>query len=520
MTGTRTPNPNPNPTRDRDPEPTDTLTVDTVIVGAGAAGCVLAARLSADPNHTVLLLEAGPDHGPFDPGRWPAELLDARSAARGHDWDLAAPPCCARARVVGGSSAHNGCWATLGAAADYDAWRPPSGGAITHETLRPHLAEAMATLRVRTVPSEDQTPWHHAVIEAAGALGLPFLPDVNAADAREGIGWVPLNAVGRTRWHAAFAYLDPARDRPNLRVLADTHADRLLLTGDRATGVAAVHAGRPLTVRAGTVVLACGSYGTPPLLIRSGIGPEPELRRLGAPVVLPLPGVGENLTDHGSLGLMLDPTSVLAERMPDAAESYFAQSLVKARSSRAVDDDWDLHIVPSAGPAEDAQGFYNGPLSAGLYVFVMAPRSRGRVRATSLDPTAPPEIDHGFFTDPEGHDIRVVLDGVDLARDLASAGPLAGLAGVRRATAAEREPAAVRAAASGYWHPVGTCAMGPEDDPMAVAGPDGRVHGLANVHVADASLMPVIPRANTHLTTVAVASLLAERLTTTGVAAG
>ncbi|MFB9903392.1 GMC family oxidoreductase [Allokutzneria oryzae] len=487
------------------------MTLDVLIVGGGGAGCVLAARLSEDERTTVGLLEAGPDYGPFDPRRWPAELLNARSAARGHDWDLEAPPCCARARVIGGSSAHNGCWATLGAPADYDAWSKYSNGVWDYQKLRPHLTDAIETLRVRPVPEQDQTRWHHAVIDAARELGLPFLDDINDESAREGIGWVPLNAVGATRWHTGFAYLDPARNRPNLRILSDSLAVRLVIEGDRATGVVAVRDGQEYTVTAKHVILACGTYGTPPLLMRSGVGPEHVLKELGAPVVLRLDGVGENLVDHSSLGLMLDPLDALVGEMPNAAESYFAQTVVKARSSQA-DDSWDIHIVPSAGPAEDAQGFYTGPLSAGLYVFVMSPRSRGTVRAASLDPAASPKIDHGFFTDAQGYDQKVILEGIELAHDFARTERLSGLTGLTPWSAAEREPTAVLAAASGYWHPVGTCAMGPADDPMAVAGADGKVHGLSNVYIGDASLMPVIPRANTHLTTVAVADRLAGLL--------
>ena len=486
---------------------------NVLIVGGGAAGCVLANRLSADERTSVGLVEAGPDYGAFDLDRWPAELLDARSAARGHDWSTDEPSYCARARVIGGSSAHNGCWATLGAPPDYDAWAAFSAGTLDHRTLRPYLHQAMSTLRVRPVGPEDRTPWHEAVIEAAPALGLPYLDDVNDETCHEGAGWVPLNAVGGVRWHTAFAYLDPARGRPNLQVIADSHAARLEFAGDRATGLVTVGDDGERLLGADVVALCCGTYGNPPLLMRSGIGPEPVLRALGAPVTHRLDGVGANLIDHSSLGLLLDPLPSLAAAMPDPAEAYFAQTVVKARSSLAHDDFWDIHIVPSAGPAADVQGLYTGPLSASLYVFTMAPRSRGTVRAVSLDPAAPPAIDHGFFTDPAGHDERVILEGIDLAHEFAGSGPLAGLAGLTPWPDGRRDHSSVRADAGGYWHPVGTCAMGPAEDPLAVADERGRVHGLANVYVADASLMPVIPRANTHLTTVAVADRLAELLT-------
>jgi choline dehydrogenase len=485
---------------------------DVLVVGGGAAGCVLAGRLSEDERTSVGLVEAGPDYGPFDAARWPAELLDARSAARGHDWNPGGSVCCARARVIGGCSAHNGCWAMLGAPADYDAWAPFSGGTWDYRTLRPYLRRAMSTLRVRPSRTEDRSAWHEAVIEAGRELGIPYLEDVNAETGREGIGWVPLNAMGGVRWHAAFAYLDPARDRPNLRVLPGLLAARLEFAGDRATGLVVVGGDGERLLTADVIALCCGAYGTPPLLTRSGVGPEPVLRALGAPVLHPLAGVGSNLIDHGSLSLALEPVPSLAAAMPDAAEAYFAQTVVKARSTLSADDFWDVHIVPSAGPGEDAQGYYNGPLSAGLYVSVMAPHSRGSVRAASLDPAARPAIEHGFLTDAGGHDERVVLEGIDLAHDLARTGPLSGLAALTPWPPGRRERPAVRAEAGGYWHPAGTCAMGPAADPMAVADERGRVHGLDNVYVADASLMPVIPRANTHVTTVAVADRLAGLL--------
>jgi choline dehydrogenase len=482
------------------------LRADVVIVGGGAAGCVLAARLSEDEGRSVVLLEAGPDYGPYESGRWPADLLDCRSPARSHDWDPDQPPYYSRARVIGGSSVSNACWTVVGAPPDYDAWAAHSGGTWGYATLAPYLAEAMRCLRVRGVPEADRGAWHRAVVAGATQLGLPLLDDVNDGDAREGVGWVPLNAVGHTRWHAAFAYLDPARGRPNLRILPGATAARLLVRGGRAVGVEYLRARRVETVTAGSVVLAAGAFGNPPLLMRSGIGPEPVLRELGAPVVLPLAGVGANLTDHAKVQLQLTPTALT---LPDH-DVYVPQSLLKARSRMAADDYWDLHIVPTAGPGEDERGRFVGPLEVSLHVFVLAPRSRGIVRARSLEPLAPPLVVPRYFSDPDGYDRQVALDGIDLAHKLAETVPVSELAVLEPWSPAQRD--AVGRVQAGYWHPVGTCVMGPADDPGAVAGADGRVHGLPNVYVGDASLIPVLPRANTNLTTIAVAARLADLL--------
>ncbi len=251
---------------------------DVLVLGGGTAGSVLAARLSENPERTVCLVEAGPDYGPYADGRWPDDMLDARRLAFSHAWETDREDRSQlRARILGGCSAHNACVVIEGAPADYDEW----GDGWTYDEIRPHLQRAREQLRTRPTAPAELTPWHRAFADAA--------PDAIPHD---------VNAVGMVRWNAAFAYLDPARSRPNLTILADVLVDRVLLDGARATG-ASTSAGE---IDAETVVLTAGAYGSPAILLRSGIGPEHGLP------------VGEGLCDHVGVGLGFEPTDTLPPR--------------------------------------------------------------------------------------------------------------------------------------------------------------------------------------------------------------
>jgi choline dehydrogenase-like flavoprotein len=220
---------------------------EVVIAGGGTAGCVLAARLSEDPERRVCLVEAGPDYGRYDGGRWPADLLDGRAVALSHSWETDREDRSQlRARVIGGCSAHNACAVIAGTEADYDEWGP----GWTYADLAPYLERAERELRTRRFLPAEVSPWHRAFAEAAG----------------EGAFVHPANAVGSVRWNTGFAYLDAARDRPNLTILAETLADRV--DPDRQV----LHTDRG-ELAAETIVLAAGAYGSPGILLRSGIGP-------------------------------------------------------------------------------------------------------------------------------------------------------------------------------------------------------------------------------------------------------
>jgi choline dehydrogenase len=437
-----------------------------VIAGGGSAGCVLAARLS-EAGREVCLVEAGPDYGPHADGRWPADILDARQLAFSHSWETEREDRSQlRARIMGGCSSHNACVVLAGAPADYDEW----GEGWNHAIIAPYLERAERELRVRRFADEELSPWHRAFARAAGADAIVH----------------PVNDVGAVRWNAAFAYLDPARGREQLTIRSDALVDRVLFSGDRATGVA-TSAG---DLHADHVVLAAGAYGSPGILLRSDAAPLRELP------------IGEGLTDHVGAGFAFEATDRLQREAAEFERDwplYMAQVTIQARSAACGEGVCDLFLFPALDPP-GPEG-YEGTAA----VFAMKPWSRGTVRLTSPDPRAPLAIDHGFLTDER--DVAVLVDGVDVLRSMAASDEVRAYAGREtRPGAGVDAERHIRAAVRGFFHPVGTCAIG------AVVNGDGRVRGCEGLSVCDASIMPSIPRANTNLSTIALAERLAERM--------
>ena len=488
---------------------------DTVVIGGGTAGAAIAGRLAARGEGTVLLLEAGPDYGARSDGRWPAELLDGRVVSDMHDWGFtsAALACqpdhrLQRARVIGGCSSHNGCIALWGSRADYDGWAAQGNPGWSTDEVLPFFDKAAVTLGVRDFEPREIMPFHTASLDAMVSAGIPAVDDLNDLDEDLGAGIAPVNIRDGVRWNAALAYLDPVRDGGHLTVLGDTLVDRINLIDGRATAVDFIREGAVSTIAAGRIVLCAGAYGSPAVLLRSGIGPADDLTGLGIAAQADLPGVGRNLHDHVSVSLKYPGTELLSTRM-DAAlaggtPAFTEQSIAKLRSDRCTEA-FDLHVFPTTAPAPDRDGRWECVLG----VANMAPKSRGRLTLRDPAPDASPVIDTGYLSDPEDDDLAVLMNGVDIVRQLAGHRPLADLIGDELAeTAALGNPETVRRGSFHYYHPVGTCKMGPASDHLTVVDALGKVHGIDNLYVADASIMPAAPRANTNLPTL----MLSERI--------
>jgi choline dehydrogenase len=499
----------------------DRTAYDILVLGAGSAGCVLASRLSADPDRSVCLVEAGPDYGPRAEGRWPADLLYANELATSHDWGFAGGWPYWRARVIGGCSAHNGCFVAWGTPADFDEWKEAGSPHWSSAAIEPYRRRAYDMLRVRPSRAEDLEPFMRAGLDAAAELGFPLLDDFDDAAAVEGASPIMVNAVGDVRWNAAFAYLDPARARPNLTIVPRALVDRIRLDGERATGAFLRVDGVEREITADVIVLAAGAYGSPSILLRSGVGAPDELERHSIDVQIPRPGVGRNLVDHPRVEVLYQPTPELLARTEAhlASRSARAQTLIKARSDACPPNTWDLHLMmrvrrPLNAAPDDASAV---PV-AHIYVHAMKPVSRGRVQLASRDPDDLPIVDHGFLSDAVGADRSTLASGIGLARRLAATSSMRHLIDGELAPGLASDgpdlDAYIADTVGGYWHPVGTCKMGHAGDPEAVVDASGRLHGSQNVYVADASIMPTIPRANTQLPVIAIAERIADLLRT------
>ncbi|GAB2712433.1 GMC family oxidoreductase [Kitasatospora kifunensis] len=490
---------------------------DFVVVGAGAAGCVLAAGLSARPDQTVLLIEAGPaDHDPriARPAAWPG-LLGSEL-----DWAYRTVPQAAldgrrlawpRGRVLGGSGAINAMVHIRGAACDFDAWSQWGGEEWTAAAFLPWLERLEApagSCAPGAIPVAENTaphPFAAAFVAAAQKAGLPANPDFNAGS-QEGVGLyrttVTAGGPGAAarRANTAFTHLRPVLERPNLTVLTDAQVLRIEVSAGGARGVRVRHAGVVHTVGATTeVVLCAGTVASPQLLLLSGIGPADALAELGIASTTDLPGVGANLHDHVQVSLAYDTTE--GHPVADRSNLGEAGGFVTVLPHSPAPD-----IQLSFAPMKDLNnasrlgwGFTIGPA-------LTRPRSRGRLTLDPADPLGHPLIDPAYLTDPA--DLDTLVEGVRLAQEIAATDPLGSLrpAPLPTPLATRAELAQfVRANAQTQFHPVGTCRFGPDDDELAVVDRRLRVRGVAGLRVVDASVIPRMITGNIHAAVAAVA---------------
>ncbi|WP_280428909.1 GMC family oxidoreductase [Nocardia brasiliensis] len=512
---------------------------DYVIAGGGTAGCVLAARLSADPDVSVCLLEAGPsdvgDRAILELDRW-MHLLDS-----GYDWDYLVEPQergnsflrHARAKVLGGCSSHNSCIAFWPPAEGLDEWAALGAKGWSAAEVLPYVTRLenndapgpqhgrTGPVRLRDVPPVD--PCGQAVLEAAAAVGLPTVQFNRGATVRNGAGWFQINAAeDGTRMSTSHAYLHPVLDsRPNLVVRTDCWVSEILFDDARnATGVRYQRPDRTgydsVSARREVVVTA-GAIDTPKLLLLSGIGPAEHLREIGIPVRVDAPGVGANLDDHVE-GLVFWEA---ARPMVDASTQWWEIGLFATTDDTLRLPDvmmhygsvpFDMNTLRHGYPTTD-NGFCLTPN-------VTQGRSRGTVRLRSRDFRDRPKVDPRYFTDPDGHDERVMLAGIRLARKIAEQSPLRPwiareLAPGPEASTDDELLSYIRATHNTVYHPAATARMGAPEDPMAVLDPELRVKGVSRLRVVDASAMPKLPAVNPNITVMAMAEKCADLIRAT-----
>ena len=487
---------------------------DVVVVGAGSSGAVVANRLSESPDRRVLLLEAGPD---FTRTSLPSVVTDASCPTVEFDWGYKSEPSAGteaiglpRAKLVGGCSATNATFALRGSPTDYDEWAAAGNHGWSFADVLPYFCKVetdhdfdgewhgrSGLVPIRRVRQKDLRPHQHAALEAAFARGHDAVDDHNRPHAL-GAGPTPRNLDDGVRVSTAIAYVEPARQRSNFTVRADTLVDGVLADNGRARGVRLLGGGE---VEGDTIVLAAGAYGSPAILLRSGMGPANDLRSLGIDVVADLPGVGSNLIDHPAVSVDVDVGAAA-----DAPGDWF-QTAITWRSERAGTDPYDVHLIPG-GPINDVFFFLVG---------LMRPKSRGDVALRSRDPNAPPRIRTGGLD--AAVDLARMIEGVRHARELLHTPPLRELITGPElklgldANDDEELTRAIRRELSVYHHACGTCAMGMRPEEGAVVDNEGRVHGVEGLLVADASIMPMIPAANTNLPAMMIGERIAATMT-------